>query len=219
MDRMPLLMNGTLLVAAGPKEVRADPSEHICRAAHRVYIHMNGTSFLERRWALLILIALGFRALYVFYHLRACEPVLHIGELALFTGDTESYLLPVENYIEHGSYKPDYRLPGVGVPYWIFRSVLDPSTSRDALVILQWLLSGISVYLLALITLRWSGSIRAAWVVYVLFLLSAYSSWYDPSISSDSLSVTVLILQVWLLQRAVDRQSVPLAIIAGLLLA
>lgn len=180
---------------------------------------MNGNTFLERRWALLILVALVFRAVYVFYHISESEPAIRIGAFAIYTGDTESYLLPVENFIDHGSYKPDYRLPGVGVPYWFFRQVLDPRASRDALVVFQWLLSGISVYLLALITLRWSGSTRAAWAVYVLFLLSAYSSWYDPSISSDSLSVTVLIIQVWVMQWAMDRRSLGLVLLAGLLMA
>ncbi len=182
-------------------------------------IPMNGNSFLERRWALLILVALVFRAAYVFYHIQESEPTIRIGEFAIYTGDTESYLLPVENYIEHGSYKPDYRLPGVGIPYWLFRSVMEPRASRDALVVFQWLLSGISVYLLALITLRWSGSMRAAWAVYGLFLLSAYSSWFDPAISSDSLSVTVLIIQVWVMQLAIDRQRTWLMVSAGLLMA
>ncbi|MBP7512964.1 MAG: hypothetical protein KA791_00350 [Flavobacteriales bacterium] len=179
---------------------------------------LTGKTFIERRWALLILIALVFRALYVFYHIRECTPDTRIGTFAIYTGDTESYLLPIENYIEHGDYKPDYRLPGVGVPYWVFRSVLAPEAARDALVIFQWLLSGISVYLLALITLRWTGSTRTSIIVYILFLLSAYSSWFDPAISSDSLSVTVLIFQVYVFQLAMERQRVGLVILAGLLL-
>ncbi len=180
---------------------------------------LDGKSFIERRWALLILIALAFRALYVFYHIHESEASLRIGTFALFTGDTDSYLVPIENYIEHGSYKPDYRLPGVGVPYWMFRLVMGPEAARDALAILQWLLSGISVYVLALITLRWTGSVRTSLVVYALFLASAYSSWFDPAISSDSLSVTVLIFQVFIMQLAMDRRSIRLVLLAGLLMA
>lgn len=140
---------------------------------------LTGKTLIERRWALLIAIALIFRALYIFYHISESEANIRIGFFAILTGDTESYLGPVENFIDHGSYKPDYRLPGVGVPYWLFRQVMGPEAARDALVVLQWLLSGISVYLLALITLRWTGSVRTSLVVYVLFLLSAYSSWYE----------------------------------------
>ena len=79
-------------------------------------------------------------------------------------------------------------MPGVGAPYWIFRHFLSPITSRDAMVVLQWLLSGISVYLLALIALRFTGSRITALITYVLFLLSTFSSWYDTSMSSDSLA-------------------------------
>ena len=180
---------------------------------------LTGQTLLERHWALLVMIALAFRGLYVFYHIQESTPETRIGTFAIFTGDTESYLAPVENLIDHGSYKPDYRMPGVGFPYWLFRQVLGEEASRDALAILQWLLSGLSVYLLALITLRWTGSVRTAMVVYVLFLLSAYSSWFDPAISSDSLSVTVLIIQVFVMQLALDRRLNWLVMAAGLLMA
>ena len=180
---------------------------------------LTGNSFIERRWALLVLIALAFRALYAFYHYETSGEKTKIGTFAIVTGDTDSYLVPVENYMAHDRYTPDYRMPGVGLPYFVFRQFMDPRTSRDALVIMQWLLSGISVYLLALITFRWTGSSRTAMIVYVLFLLSAYSSWYDSSIASDSFSVTVLIIQVYLFQLALDRQRLWLMVLVGLLMA
>jgi hypothetical protein len=177
-----------------------------------------GSSLLERHWRALVLLALLVRALYVVFQLGEIQKENEPG-WSVTTGDTASYLDPIESLLSGTGYTPDYRMPGVGAPYYLFRLFLDPVQSRNAMVLLQWLLSGISVYLLALLTLRFTGSQRAAWAVYILFLLSAYSSWYDASISSDSLSVTVLIIQMYLLQRAVDRGNLRLLLLSGLLLA
>ncbi|MBX2971859.1 MAG: glycosyltransferase family 39 protein [Flavobacteriales bacterium] len=141
------------------------------------------------------------------------------GLLSVKTGDTSSYLDPIESVLAGGSYQPDYRMPGVGAPYWVFRQFMDVGASRDAMVVVQWLLSGINVWLLGLLAVRLTGSDRVGVAVYALFLLSAYSSWYDASISSDSLAVSTLIVSAWFLQRAVDRRSLGLLALAGLFFA
>lgn len=141
------------------------------------------------------------------------------GVLSLETGDTKGYLDPVENLIAKGTYAPDYRMPGVAAPYWIFRQFLGVGMSRDAMVILQWLLSGLNVYVLALIALRLTGSQTTALIVYSAYLLSTYSSWFDSSIASDSLAVSSLILHTYLLQRALDRKSVVTMLGSGVFLA
>lgn len=68
--------------------------------------------------------------------------------------DTPGYIEPIESILNGGDYSPDYRMPGVGAPYWIFRQFLSQTASYKAMVALQWLLSGLSVLLLALLALR-----------------------------------------------------------------
>lgn len=179
----------------------------------------NGTpGFLLRRWKLLILVALVLRASYVLYHAQVRESDKVIGRWAALTGDTESYLDPVDHLIENGTYTPDYRMPGVGVPYLALRTFLDKRDARDGLVVLQWLLSSVSAYVLALVALRWTGSDRIGLVVFALYLLSAYTAWHDAAIASDSLAASVLILQIWAFQAAMDKESRWLLVLAGLLL-
>lgn len=177
------------------------------------------SGLLTRRWYLFIAAALLVRGLYIGIQLHY-RPNLDLpGLLSLESGDTKGYLDPVENLIEHGRFEPDYRMPGVAAPYWIFRQFLEVGASRDAMVLLQWLLSGINVYLLALIAWRMTGSERIALLVFLTFLASAYSSWFDPIIASDSLSISALIFHVHFLQSALDKRSRGRLLLSGTFLA
>lgn len=177
--------------------------------------YLPGPGVLRRRWITFILIALVCRGLYFAFQLNESGMTYTPGELCVETGDTPLYFDPVENLIANGTYSPDYRMPGVAAPYYLFRQVLDVADSRDAFVILQWLLSGISAYVLALIAVRLSGSDKFGLAVYCAFLLSANTSWFDASLASDSLAVSMLIFHAYFLQEAVDRKKLGPVLLSG----
>lgn len=168
---------------------------------------LTGKSLIERRWMWFLLVALLFRGLFILWKVSDVRPADVPGRWYFDTPDTHSYFDPIESVLKGGEYDPDYRMPGVGAPYWIFRLFLDPIGSRDGMVVLQWLLSGLSVLLLAMLGLRLTGSVAAALSVYVLFLLSTFSSWYDTSMSSDSLAASVLVIQAFLFQQGIDKRD------------
>ncbi|MFN3875686.1 MAG: hypothetical protein ACK4L7_07225 [Flavobacteriales bacterium] len=87
------------------------------------------------------------------------------------------------------------------------------------LVVLQWLLSGLSAYVLALLAWRLTGRHLSGLIVFAVFLVSAYSAWYDVVIGSDSLATSALILHAWLLHRATTSQRRDRLLLAGFLLA
>lgn len=179
---------------------------------------LSGKTFIERHWLAFILVAVLFRWGYVELKVDDQRPEDISGRWYFYTPDTHSYIDPIEQLIADGTYYPDYRMPGVGVPYWIFRQFGDRHASMDAMVVFQCMLSGLAVYLLALLGLRLTRSHATALVVYGLFLLSTYSSWYDTTMSSDSLAVSVMVIHVFLLQRAIDGKSTRLLMAAGLFL-
>jgi len=179
----------------------------------------SGKPILERYWLLFVLLSLLIRGVYVYAKVDMARSADEEGCWYFETPDTHSYFDPIDNLISDGHYSPDYRMPGVGGPYLMFRQFLSKTDSRDAMVVLQWLFSGISVYLLALTALRFTGSTTAAWTTYVFFLLSTYSSWYDSTMASDSLAPSVLIFHVFFFQMAMQRRSKWLLLIAGLFLA
>lgn len=174
-----------------------------------------GRSILHHYRYLLIAIALVVKGAYIALAVSEIRRPDTPGSFNIQSGDTEGYLAPVESVLAGGDYTPDYRMPGVGAPYWVFRQFLDIPASRDAMVVFQWLLSALSVYLLGLLAVRLSGSERTGLVVYVLFLFSAYASWYDAYISSDSFSTSIMIIGACLLQRAVDRTDLRMLALAG----
>lgn len=207
--------NASFLCNSRSATLRRSPALHI-----RALIQTTAkSSFLIRRWPVLLALALLVRGLCVLYQAQELRYADLPGRLSLETGDTKGYLDPIENLIANGLYKPDYRMPGVGAPYWVFRQFLDVGTSRDAMVVLQWALSGLNVLLLALIALRMTGSDRVALLVYTAFLLSANSSWFDAMIASDSLAVSTFILHAFFLQRAVDKSDLRQLFLSGLFLA
>lgn len=176
-------------------------------------------TLIERKWLTFLLIALFFRALFVLWQVHDRTPAGAPCTLYQVITDTPGYFDPIENVINGGSYSPDYRMPGVGAPYWVFRQFLSQTASYDAMVVLQWFLSGLSVLLLSLLALRLTGSHRAALATYVLFLLSTYTSWYDTALSSDSLAASAIVIQVYLFQRALDKRDVRLLLLCGAFLA
>lgn len=176
-------------------------------------------TILHRRWYLFILLALAVKGLYIAIQVQELKHDEVPGMFSVETGDTRGYLEPVEKVLAGGNYDPDYRMPGVGASYWLFRQFLDQGSSRDAQVVLQWCLSGLNVYLLALLAWRMSGSERTALAVYGAFLLSANSSWFDSNIASDSLAISTLIIQSHLLQRAFDTGERWALLLSGLMLA
>lgn len=175
----------------------------------------SGRSLFKRHRVLLLAIALAVKAAYIAIAVVEIKQPETPGWFNIQSGDTAGYLDPIESVLDGGSYTPDYRMPGVGAPYWILRQFLDVPSSRDAVVVLQWLLSALSVYLLGLLATRISGSERTGLAVYVLFLLSAYASWYDAYLSSDSFSTSIIIIGAYLLQRAVDRTDLWTLALAG----
>ncbi len=160
-----------------------------CNAAVPSWMTLSGNTFIERHWLAFILVAVLFRWGYVELKVSDQRPLDIPGRLYFYTPDTHSYIDPIEQLIADGTYYPDYRMPGVGVPYAIFRLFGDRHEAMDAMVVFQCVLSGMAVYLLALLALRLSRSHATALIVFGLFVLSTYSSWYDTSMSSDSLAV------------------------------
>ena len=108
-------------------------------------------------------------------------------------GDTYSYLHPIDNLLSAGSYSPDYRMPGYGFLYFFFRLVFSQVIACNILVLLQYILAGISVYYLALSARIIFKNDRLFYLVYFLFLFSTYSNYYDGWLLTESFCSSALI--------------------------
>ena len=111
--------------------------------------------------------------------------------------DTHSYLDPIDNLLRNGNYSPDYRMPGYGSVYLLFRLAFSQAVACNLLILLQFILAGISVYYLALIAKCIFKNDRIFYVCFYLFLVSTYSNYYDGWLLTESFCSSALIFSTW----------------------
>ncbi len=114
-------------------------------------------------------------------------------------GDTESYLAPVENFLSCGKWEPDYRYPGYGLLYLLFRAWMPKVYAEYALVGLQALLAAIAAYLLALTVYKITHKKYAYIIAYLLYVPNHHVSYWDISLLTDSITASTLTYSLFLL--------------------
>ncbi|NNC84378.1 MAG: hypothetical protein HKN79_12450 [Flavobacteriales bacterium] len=126
-----------------------------------------------------------------------------IDTIVLKEVDYGYFLLPVDNYFEIGTYSwgniHPYagRMPGYAAPYYLLRTVFDQMTALRILIILQVVLTAISIYFLALLAYRLTRSRRIFWMVFLFYGTSLYFLRYDFSTITESPSVALFILAIY----------------------
>ena len=149
------------------------------------------------------------------------------GSFAVWSGDTFSYLDPVENLFRHGIYAQDIarldtyagRMPGYGAVYGLLRLAVGPGPAADGLVVLQLLLSLVSIYCLgrlAQAVIRRRGAFQ--WAV-LLYGASPFIAAFDIRVLTESFAVSALIIGIYTLYRAHRQASNALWLGAGAWLA
>jgi len=146
-------------------------------------------------WIVLGLLVKGLPFLFLL-HSRPADSDIP-GIWAGTFGDSHGYLDPIDNLLKNGSYSPEYRMPGYGFIYLLFRCFLPFDYSCNILIILQFILAGISVYYLALIAKTVFKSDKIFYVCFYLFLFSTYSNYFDGWIMTESFCNSALIFSVW----------------------
>jgi hypothetical protein len=122
-------------------------------------------------------------------------------------GDSNSYILPVENFLSNGLYEPDYRMPGYSIFYFLLRLLFNVYTSQNGMIVIQVLLSAISVYVLALISYRIFRSARIFNLVYFTFLISTYAHIFDLYLLTESLTTSFSIFAVYFFVKGLQEKK------------
>ena len=169
----------------------------------------------KSKWAYWL--SLAFISRLIFFLL-----VIHFSQYSHFPGfwgglrgDSEGYLLPFENLIKTGSYTPDYRMPGFGVLYYPLILVFSKAIACNILIIIQLLLSSLSVYALALTVKKLFKSNTLFYLSFFIYTTSIFSSIQDPVLISESLTTSTLILSIYFFTRYFDEYKVKELIFSG----
>ena len=157
--------------------------------------------FNSTNWKFWIITAILIKSL--FFILKLSEPTIHnsnyLDTFAIDSPDSASYLEPIEHLLSNGSYWDDFRMPGYGWLYFIFRLILSQTWALNAIVILQLILSAISVYVLALTSLKIFKKPIYFYTTFILFCLSTYVSLWDHFLLTESFCCSAFIFSTYFL--------------------
>ncbi|UTW62720.1 hypothetical protein KFE98_00775 [bacterium SCSIO 12741] len=139
--------------------------------------------------------------------------------------DYHYFLLPVDNFFEHGRYEyiPGQtfsgRMPGYWFPYMVLRFIFSKAIALNLLVIGQLVLSATSVYVLARTAELILNSKRAFYFTFWIYLISTFTSVFDYQTISESFSVSAMIFFFFHLVRYLKDPKKSTLLMAGLFLA
>jgi len=133
--------------------------------------------------------------------------------------DDSSYLLPIDNLLRYGTYTPDFRMPGYGIVYLLFRLVFTPTVACNALILLQVILASASVYYLSLAARNIFHNDVPFYFTFYLFLVCPFSNFFDAYIASESLCSSILIFGIYFFTQYFNIYKGKYLFFAGLFLA
>lgn len=147
-------------------------------------------------------------ASYLSHLTTSSSPDRRAGWISVYGGDTDSYIEPVDNYIQSGEYYSwngkekvkAGRMPYYGGLYFLFRMITDAPAARDLLVIAQILVEAISIVLLSILCFRLFATSSAFWIAYVLALVSLNSTIWSIYVLPESLAISLLFITLFHLQ-------------------
>ena len=170
-------------------------------------------------WQFWIFLAIVFKSSLFAFHLSQAESSQLIpGFIGYASVDSQSYLSPVDNLVDVGSYFPDYRMPGYAVLYLPLRLVFEKAVACNILSILQLLLASISVYLLALTARNSFHSDSLFYLVFYLYAASSYANLFDDYLLSESLCTSSTIISVYFFSGFINNKSGNHLVASGLFL-
>ena len=151
--------------------------------------------------------------------------VIHFRQYEGFPGfwgairaDSEGYLTPFENFIKTGNYFPDYRMPGYGVLYLPLLLIFPKAVACNIVIIVQLLLSTVSIYTLALAAKNIFKSATIFYITFYLFTISTFASLLDAVLLAESLATSSLILSVYFISVYFNNYKARNLIFSGLFL-
>ncbi len=170
-------------------------------------------SLLEsnRSFSFWILVILGIKLLlFAYFALQFSnfwEKEMLGNHLVVKTGDSYGYYAPAENAVTEGDYNSTCRMPGALPIYWTLRLILNASHAEVGVIVIQFLISCISVFVLGLFA---ESVFKKKWIfpiTILIYALSSFVSIWDHYLLSDSLSTSFSIFCVYFLKKYFDTTS------------
>lgn len=142
----------------------------------------------------------------------------HLGQFAQWSSDSSEYVWPVDELLEHGTFKQDHRMPGYTPPLYLARMVLSRGAAADAVVLLQWFLACCAAWACTVMVLWLTRSSRWATLAFVLQCTAMFHARLENTLLSESFCTSALTLAVFSLMAHLRNGRKGWLFAAGLLL-
>ncbi len=115
-------------------------------------------------------------------------------------GDMMTYIQPVESLLAHQGFQTDVRMPAYPGIYLFFRLFTSQAVACNLVILLQVVVSALSVYVLGLCAVYLFKTDRAFYWAYFIYLFSTFVSVFDGYFLTESLaaSASIFFLYCWL---------------------
>lgn len=168
------------------------------------------------KWIFLTLVLKIILCIYLF--LINTHPEIPKHFFGKSAGDTFSYLYSMDNLLETGTYSPYYRMPGVGVIYFLFRLLFIKNISLTLFVLFQIIYDALATYFLAHLAFKLTKSKLFFIITYLLAVTNSYYSVFSIWLLSESICTSSLIFSVYFFYKAIfiNEQSKKALFLSGL---
>ncbi|MEZ0538241.1 hypothetical protein [Fibrella arboris] len=122
-------------------------------------------------------------------------------------GDMMTYIQPIESLLAHQGFKTDVRMPAYSAIYLAFRMLFSPPVACNLVILLQLIVSAISVYVLGLCAKRLFQADRAFYWAFFIYLFSTFVSVFDGYFLTESLAASVSIFFLYSFLRVDERPA------------
>jgi hypothetical protein len=181
-----------------------------------MHIFKENNLLKPENWKLWISLSLIFKGTFFLFLINRGEFNSVEGFWGAIGGDTDSYLLPLENLIKNGKYEPGYRLPGYGLFYLPLFLMFEKSIALNILILMQFFASSLSVYFLALIARKCFLTDKIFYIAFFIFAISTYSNMYDHMPISESFTTAFLIFSIFFFIKWFDSDNNFYLILSGI---
>lgn len=110
------------------------------------------------------------------------------------TGDTPGYFEPIDSLLDGNAYRPDFRMPGYGLPYLLLRLYTTPQGAGTGIVFLQCLLGMAGVVVLARCARLLHAPRWAQYLTCILFAIMPRMALYDVYWFTESFCTSAMII-------------------------
>lgn len=124
------------------------------------------------------------------------------NNIFIAAGDTWGYYDPCEAFVKGRGYNSYCRMPGLLPIYVLLRLVFDKIWTKTIIIILQFIVSTLSVYVLARIAKMLFKTDRAFKITFFLYAFSSFVSIWDHFGYADSFGVSMMIFAIYFLLKS-----------------